>query len=206
KFDVTLNTKVNKRVEVSYTTADGTAKKGSDYEQTQGKLVFRPNQKKKTVTVPILGDFSQEDNENFIVNLRKPKNAKLGDKRAIGKIKDNDDGKNDGSFQTAINLGILTEEVVVDEIGFSERGDRDTNDFYRFRTDKEANFVLFLDDMLLNANVDLYGSSEELINQSKNKGAQREAIVTALDPGNYYVRVYPQGSDRTPYRLSLNLI
>ncbi|NEP78268.1 MAG: hypothetical protein F6K39_08775 [Okeania sp. SIO3B3] len=206
KFDVTLNTKVNKRVEVSYATADGTAKKGSDYEQTQGKLVFRPNQKKKTVTVPILGDFSQEDNENFIVNLRKPKNAKLGDKRAIGKIKDNDDGKNDGSLQTAINLGMLTEEVVVDEIGFSERGDRDTNDYYRFRVNKESNFVLFLDDMLLNANVDLYGSSEELINQSKNKDAQREKIVTVLEPGTYYVMVYPQGGDRTPYRLSLNLI
>ena len=206
KFDVTLDAKVDKRVEVSYNTADGTAKKGSDYQETQGKLVFQPNQKKKRITVPILGDFSQEDNENFTVNLSQPKNAKLGDKRAIGRIKDNDDGKNDGSFQTAINLGILTQEVVIDEIGFSEGGDRDTNDFYRFRTNKEGNFVLFLDDMLLNANVDLYGSSEELINQSKNKGAEREEIVTVLDPGTYYVRVSPQGSDRTPYRLSLNLI
>lgn len=210
KFTVALNAKLNQKVEVSYATTDGTAKKGSDYQQTKGKLTFKRNQKQKTITVPILGDTLDEDNEKFSVNLSKPsKNVKLGDKRAIGTIKDNDDGgdKPGDSFQAAINLGKLTEEeVVVDEIGFTEAGDRDTNDFYRFQTDKEGNFVLTLDDLLKDANVDLYGSGEELINQSKNDDAQRETIVTVLDPGTYYVRVYPQGGDRTPYRLSVDLL
>ncbi|MDE5068631.1 MAG: sodium:calcium exchanger, partial [Trichodesmium sp. St4_bin8_1] len=147
KFDVTLNAKIQKRVEVSYATADGTAKQGSDYQKTQGKLIFKPNQKKKTVTVPILGDLSEESSENFTVNLRKPKNARLGDKRAIGTIKDNDrGGEQPGeSFQTAINLGQFTGEVVrTDEVGFSRGIYRNTNDFYTFQTDKESAFVLFL--------------------------------------------------------------
>ena len=208
-FDVTLNAKTQKRVEVSYATADGTAKQGSDYQKTQGKLIFQPNQKKKTVTVPILGDLSEESSENFTVNLRKPKNARLGDKGAIGTIKDNDGGGEQPgeSFQTAINLGQFTGEVVrTDEVGFSKGIYRNTNDFYTFQTDKESAFVLFLDNLLQDANIDLYGSEEEVINQSKNSGIERESIVTTLDPGTYYVRVYPQGASRTDYRLSLNLL
>ncbi|ABG52967.1 Na-Ca exchanger/integrin-beta4 [Trichodesmium erythraeum IMS101] len=208
-FDVTLNAKTQKRVEVSYATADGTAKEGSDYQKTQGKLIFQPNQKKKTVTVPILGDLSEESSENFTVNLRKPKNARLGDKGAIGTIKDNDrGGEQPGeSFQTAINLGQFTGEVVrTDEVGFSRGIYRNTNDFYTFQTDKESAFVLFLDNLLQDANIGLYGSEEEVINQSKNSGIERESIVTTLDPGTYYVRVYPQGASRTDYRLSLNLL
>ncbi|NEP81372.1 MAG: sodium:calcium exchanger [Okeania sp. SIO3B3] len=209
KFDVTLNTRVNQRVEVNYATADGTAERGEDYQRKQGKLIFRPNQRKKTITVPILGDTLNEEDEKFSVTLSKPKNAKLGDRRGVGTIRDNDAGSNKpgDSFETAVNLGKLTgEEVIIDEIGFSERTNRDTNDFYRFQTDKEGAFVLVLDDLLKNANVDLYGSDGELINQSQNKGVKRESIVTTLDPGTYFVRVYPQGSSRTPYRLSLDLL
>ncbi|MEB3885838.1 Calx-beta domain-containing protein, partial [Lyngbya sp. CCY1209] len=209
KFTVTLNEKVNERVRVNYATADGTAKAGEDYRRTQGQLTFKPNQVKKTVIVPIFGDTLDEEKEKFTVILSRPKNAKLGDQRAIGTIKDNDEGgdKPGDSFQTAINLGKLTkEEVMVDEIGFTEAGDRDTNHFYRFRTNKEGTFVLTLDDLFKDANVDLYGSDEELIAQSKNDGTKRERIETVLDPGSYYVRVYPQGSDRTPYRLSVDLI
>jgi hypothetical protein len=210
KFTVALNQKINQRVRVNYATSDITAKEGSDYQKTNGKLTFKPGQTRQTITVPILGDTLDEDNEKFSVTLRKPsKGVKLGDKRAIGTIKDNDAGgdKPGDSFQAAINIGKLTEEwVTVDEIGFTEKAIRDTNDFYRFQTDKEGTFVLTLDDLLKDANVDLYGSGEELINQSKNDGTQRETIVTVLDPGTYYVRVYPQGSDRSPYRLSLDLL
>ncbi|ABG50105.1 Na-Ca exchanger/integrin-beta4 [Trichodesmium erythraeum IMS101] len=209
KFDVTLNTKVKKRVEVNYATADMTAKKGSDYQQTKGKLIFKPNQKKKTITVPILGDTLNEDDEKFRVNLSRPKNAKLRDKRGVGLIKDNDRGGDQpgDSFETAINLDILTgEQVVSDTIGFTEGIKRDTNDYFRFQTDKEGTFVLVLDDLLKNADVDLYGSEQELINQSKNKGVKPESISTILDPDTYFLRVYPQGSSRTNYRLSVDLL
>ena len=209
KFDVTLNTKVKKRVEVNYATADITAKKGSDYQQTKGKLIFKPNQKKKTITVPILGDTLNEDDEKFRVNLSRPKNAKLRDRRGVGLIKDNDGGGDQAgdSFETAINLDILTgEQVVSDTIGFTEGIKRDTNDYFRFQTDKEGTFVLVLDDLLKNADVELYGSDQELINQSKNKGVKPESIVTILDPDTYFLRVYPQGGSRTNYRLSVDFL
>ena len=209
KFDVTLNTKVKKRVEVNYATADMTAKKGSDYQQTKGKLIFQPNQKKKTITVPILGDTLNEDDEKFRVNLSRPKNAKLRDKRGVGLIKDNDGGGDQpgDSFETAINLDILTgEQVVSDTIGFTEGIKRDTNDYFHFQTDKEGTFVLVLDDLLKNADVELYGSEQELINQSKNKGVKPESIVTILDPDTYFLRVYPQGGSRTNYRLSVDFL
>ena len=209
KFDVTLNTKVKKRVEVNYATGDMTAKKGSDYQQTKGKLIFKPNQRKKTITVPILGDTLNEDDEKFRVNLSRPKNAKLRDKRGVGLIKDNDGGGDQpgDSFETAINLDILTgEQVVSDTIGFTEGIKRDTNDYFRFQTDKEGTFVLVLDDLLKNADVELYGSEQELINQSKNKGIKPESMSTILDPDTYFLRVYPQGGSRTNYRLSVDFL
>ncbi|MEB3339318.1 PPC domain-containing protein, partial [Okeania sp.] len=81
-----------------------------------------------------------------------------------------------------------------------------TNDFYSFQIEEEGTLVLVVDDLLKNANIELYGSGEELINQSKNDGIKRESIVTALEPGTYFVRVYPQGSARTSYRLSVDLL
>ncbi|MEB3343543.1 Calx-beta domain-containing protein [Okeania sp.] len=212
KFDVTLSTTVNQRVEVNYATADDTAEKGSDYQKTKGKLVFKPNQRKKTITVPILGDTLQEEDETFTVNLSKPKNAKLGDRRAIGKIKDNEKGNpknpDDGdTFDVPINLGQLVErEVITNNIGTTEGLYRDTDDYYRFKINREGTLRVFMDSLFEDANVELLGSKQELISQSENEGLAAEEIIQTLDRGVYYVRVYPSGGDRTPYRLSLTLI
>jgi hypothetical protein len=210
KFTVSLNTKVNQKVEVSYATSDGTAKVGEDYQRTQGKLTFQPNQTQKTILVPILGDTIDEDDETFFLNLSKPKNAHLGDKRAIGKITDNDTGndKPGDSFETAVNLGKVKEEIIqVDKIGFTEGGSRDADDYYRFQLDRKGTLVLVLDELLKDANIDLYGSSEEdRLFQSNEKGISSEIIQEPLAPGTYYVRVYPQNSARTNYRLSIDLI
>ena len=209
KFTVSLNTKVNQKVEVSYATSDGTAKVGEDYQRTNGKLTFQPNQTQKTILVPILGDTLDEDNETFFLNLSKPKNADLGDKRAIGKITDNDmrGDKSGDSFKTAVNLGKVKQEISRnDQIGFTEGVIRDTDDYYRFQLDRKGTLVLVLDGLFKDANIDLYGSEQELISQSNEKGISSEIIQQQLDPGTYYVRVYPQDSARTNYRLSIDLI
>ncbi|NEP46151.1 MAG: sodium:calcium exchanger, partial [Okeania sp. SIO2H7] len=90
RFAVTLDNPSNETVKVNYTTADQTAKAGKDYRKTNGTLTFKPGQTKKTITVPILGDTLDEGNEKFNLNLSKPRNAKLGDRRGIGTIRDND--------------------------------------------------------------------------------------------------------------------
>ncbi|HAN75232.1 MAG TPA: sodium:calcium exchanger, partial [Planktothrix sp. UBA10369] len=209
KFTVSLNTKVNQKVEVSYATSNGTAKVGEDYQRTQGKLTFQPNQTQKTIIVPILGDTLDEDNETFFLNLSKPKNADLGDKSAIGKITDNDTGndKPGDSFETAVNLGKVKQEISRnDQIGFTEGVIRDTDDYYGLQLDRKGTLVLVLDGLFKDANIDLYGSEKELISQSNEKGISSESIKTPLAPGTYYVRVYPQNSARTDYRLSIDLI
>ncbi|MCB8760259.1 FG-GAP repeat domain-containing protein [Planktothrix agardhii] len=209
KFTVSLSSKVNQKVEVSYATSNGTAKVGEDYQRTNGKLTFKPNQTQKTIIVPILGDTIDEDNETFFLNLSQPKNADLGDKRAIGKITDNDTGsdKPGDSFKTAVNLGKVKQEISRnDQIGFTEGGSRDPDDYYRFQLDRKGTLVLVLDGLFKDANIDLYGSEQELISQSNEKGISSEIIQQQLDPGTYYVRVYPQDSARTNYRLSIDLI
>ncbi|MCP9296429.1 MAG: FG-GAP-like repeat-containing protein, partial [Planktothrix agardhii LY1] len=209
KFTVSLSSKVNQKVEVSYATTNGTAKVGEDYQRTNGKLTFQPNQTQKTILVPILGDTLDEDNETFFLNLSQPKNADLGDKRAIGKITDNDTGsdKPGDSFKTAVNLGKVKQEISRnDQIGFTEGVIRDTDDYYRLQLDRKGTLVLVLDGLFKDANIDLYGSEKELISQSNQKGISSEIIQQQLAPGTYYVRVYPQDSARTNYRLSIDLI
>ncbi|NEP47240.1 MAG: sodium:calcium exchanger, partial [Okeania sp. SIO2H7] len=90
EFEVRLNNASEKRVKVNYTTVDGSAKSGEDYQQKRGVLTFKPGQKKKTVSIPIFGDTIDENNERFRVNLSRAKNAKLSDKKAVGIIRDND--------------------------------------------------------------------------------------------------------------------
>ncbi|MDY7005451.1 MAG: Calx-beta domain-containing protein, partial [Cyanobacteriota bacterium] len=101
KFTVTLDSESDKTVKVNYATANDTAKAGKDYQKTTGTLTFKPGQTKQTITVPILGDTIDESNEKFNLNLSKPRNAKLGDKRGIGTIRDND-------AETADNNNVLT--------------------------------------------------------------------------------------------------
>ena len=90
KFTVTLDNPSDETVKVNYATANGTAKANKDYKPTKGTITFKPGQTEKTITVPIFGDTREEKNEQFKLNLSKPKNAKLGDKGGIGTIKDND--------------------------------------------------------------------------------------------------------------------
>ena len=207
KFTVSLSSKVNQKVEVSYATSDGTAKVGEDYQRTNGKLTFQPNQTQKTIIVPILGDTLDEDNETFFLNLSKPKNADLGDKRAIGKITDNDTGgdKPGDRFETAVNLGKVKEEIIRDKIGFFEGGSyRDTDDYYRFQLDRKGILYLTLQELSKDADMNLYGSEQELLFQGITDGKDEEIIEQQLDPGIYYVRVYPKVKTSTRYRLTVD--
>ncbi|MEA3207915.1 MAG: hypothetical protein QOE70_972 [Chthoniobacter sp.] len=59
-------------VSVSYATADGTAKAGSDYTATAGTLTFAAGQLSRAITIPIRDDSSNEGAETFTVTLRAP--------------------------------------------------------------------------------------------------------------------------------------
>ena len=216
RFVVRLDNPSSERVVVNYATADGTATAGEDYRPMTGRVVFSPGQTSQVINVPVLGDTKVEPDETFRVNLSRPQNATLGRRQAIGTILNDDfPGDNnqqpeppDDRFSSAENLGRLTGEIVrTDRIGFASGGDRNTEDYYRFHLNREGTVQVVLDDLFQNANLQFLGSTGDIINQSRNPGTDPEIITQRkLEPGTYYVRVFPHLGARTPYRLSIDLI
>ncbi len=75
---------------VDYATANGTAIAGSDYTAASGTVTFLPGVTSQQITVPVLGDTTDEPNETFVVNLSAPVNATVADSQASVTITDDD--------------------------------------------------------------------------------------------------------------------
>ncbi|XP_053193593.1 sodium/calcium exchanger 1a isoform X12 [Scomber japonicus] len=56
-------------VSVDYRTEDGTANAGSDYEFTEGTIVFKPGETEKEIRIDIIDDDIFEEDEHFLVHL-----------------------------------------------------------------------------------------------------------------------------------------
>ncbi|XP_053532662.1 sodium/calcium exchanger 1a isoform X4 [Ictalurus punctatus] len=56
-------------VSVNYRTEDGTANAGSDYQFTEGVIVFKPGETEKEIRVEIIDDDIFEEDEHFLVHL-----------------------------------------------------------------------------------------------------------------------------------------
>ena len=80
---------------MDWATADGSgtagAVAGSDYTQASGALSFPAGTTSRTVTVAVLNDALDEDDETFTVTLSSPQNATISDGSATGTIVDDDD-------------------------------------------------------------------------------------------------------------------
>ena len=85
-FTVKLSKAYTEAVTVDYATADGTAKAGSDYTATSGKLTFAAGETTKTVTVKVLSDSVAEGTENFSLKLSNPTKATIADATGVGTI------------------------------------------------------------------------------------------------------------------------
>jgi len=70
KVDVRLTPPNYTVVYVKYSTVDGNAKAGEDYEKVEGTLRFNPGELLKTIEIPILGDEVKEDMEQFVLLLQ----------------------------------------------------------------------------------------------------------------------------------------
>uniref|UniRef100_A0A8C2BV22 Solute carrier family 8 member 1b n=1 Tax=Cyprinus carpio TaxID=7962 RepID=A0A8C2BV22_CYPCA len=60
---------LNQMVSVEFRTEDGTANAGSDYEFTEGTVVFKPGETQKEIRVGIIDDDIFEEDENFLIHL-----------------------------------------------------------------------------------------------------------------------------------------
>jgi hypothetical protein len=89
-FTLHLSTNYNQPVTVNYSTADGTASAGADYQAQSGMLTFAPGETTKIIVVPVNGDRLAEPNEAFSINLSSPTNAAIADQQGQGTIVDDD--------------------------------------------------------------------------------------------------------------------
>jgi len=82
-FTVSLSAASTRPVSVSYTTANGTAKAGSNYIPVSGTLVFKPFQMSMSVSVNAFGlSTGGPSSETFLLDLKSPVNGSLG--RSVG--------------------------------------------------------------------------------------------------------------------------
>ena len=89
-FTVTLSNPSTHVVSVRYAAVSGAATRGRDFAAASGLLRFAPGETTKTITVRVLPDRLDEDDENFFVNLSAPVNAAISQGQGIGRILDND--------------------------------------------------------------------------------------------------------------------
>jgi hypothetical protein len=103
------------------------------------------------------------------------------------------------TLDTARNIGSLSgTRTFNDAVNTS-----DTNDYYRFNLTNNSNFSLTLNGLGADANVQLLNSTGSVISSSTNTGKTSESISATLNAGDYFVRVFPNGSISTNYQISL---
>jgi hypothetical protein len=90
-FTVTLSAAASGPVTVAYSTSNGTATAGSDYQPASGTVTFAAGETSKTISVLVNGDRAGETNETFSLNMSLVGgDAVLADSQAIGTIVDDE--------------------------------------------------------------------------------------------------------------------
>ncbi|HEX7314623.1 MAG TPA: Calx-beta domain-containing protein [Pyrinomonadaceae bacterium] len=91
-FTVTLSAPSVQPVEVSFSTADGTAVFGEDYQRRSFNFIeFAPGTTSATITVRVFPDTKIEPDETFTVNLFEPFGATIADAQGTCTILDDDE-------------------------------------------------------------------------------------------------------------------
>ncbi|MEA5620583.1 DUF4114 domain-containing protein [Cronbergia sp. UHCC 0137] len=88
---VSLSNPSSQTVTVDFTTADETATAGEDYEGVNGTVSFAPGETQQLITIPILGDTTDEPNKTVLVNLSNAVNGAIALSSATVTIEDDDD-------------------------------------------------------------------------------------------------------------------
>ncbi|MDH4049825.1 MAG: PQQ-dependent sugar dehydrogenase [Gammaproteobacteria bacterium] len=89
-FALSLSIAIDSDASVAYTTVDGTAKAAEDYESRKGTVTFLRGETTKSLTIEIVGDTLDEDDEVFSVSFGNPVGLALNSSLTTGTIVDND--------------------------------------------------------------------------------------------------------------------
>jgi hypothetical protein len=121
-FTVGLSAPSTQTVTVNFSTANGIATAGSDYQAKSGTVTFTPGQTTRTIIVPVVGDRLGESNETFFVNLSSSANANILDGQGVGTIVDDeprisisDVSKKEGRKNTTTFTFTVTLSVAYDQ-------------------------------------------------------------------------------------------
>jgi hypothetical protein len=91
EITIVLSAAIDRRVSVEFATSGGTADVGSDYEAAGSTVNVRRGTTSQTVTIDIVDDAVDEEDETVVLVLRNPTNAVLGTPvQAVLAIIDND--------------------------------------------------------------------------------------------------------------------
>lgn len=104
-FRVRLSTPARQSGSVKYTTADGTATAGGDYQFASGTLRFNRGDKTKTIRVTVVGDTFVEPDETLTLRLSNPVNVKIAKTTATGTIKSDDVAPRSGHYSGQTSQG-----------------------------------------------------------------------------------------------------
>lgn len=102
-FTLSLNEIHSENVTIAYTTEDGTAKAGGDYQAVNGFLVIPSGQRAGSIRVNVIGDNFIEDNEQFYLRLNSSVQATIVDDSATATII-NDDSEQGISISDSATL------------------------------------------------------------------------------------------------------
>jgi len=91
-FNVTLNLShaYGQAVTVNYSTQDGSAVAGEDYQSASGSVSFAAGETAETIPVSVIGDRLAESDKYFLVNLTPGSNARIADSQGIVTIRDDE--------------------------------------------------------------------------------------------------------------------
>ena len=112
----TLSAASGRSVTVNAAASDGTATQGSDFNAFSSTVTFASGETTKSVTLPLINDSSDEDDETFTVTLSSANNATISSATATATITD-DDAPPALSIQTvsvAENAGTASLNVTLD--------------------------------------------------------------------------------------------
>lgn len=87
-FTVSLERPARGPVSVAFTTVNGSAIAGQDYQAASGTVSFAAGESSKPITITVLADGLNEGGENFQVVLSNPMGGVLGDSSGTGRILD----------------------------------------------------------------------------------------------------------------------
>ncbi len=116
---VCLNTTSSQMVMFNYTTANGSATFGLDYNTVSGSRSISPGNLCTSVTIPVNEDGIVEGSENFYLDISNPSNATIDDGRGRITIIDNDNGGGGNPDCSNVNFSVVQNNTAIQISGLT---------------------------------------------------------------------------------------